>query len=157
MFSRDMRILVAIDGTDAGANALDYAIDMAVRLGASLLLTYVVEPAVHVTDGDGSTPPHEGERDGDGARFVQEALEDSRTTGDDLLHEAANRASVVGVDVDTHMATGDPVEVLPALVDETSADAIVVGHRRAADREEVVDSVAKGLIERSPVPVTVVT
>ncbi|WP_318567464.1 universal stress protein [Salinigranum marinum] len=151
-----MRLLVAIDGTDAGADALDYALDMAVRLGASLLLTYVVEPAAHVTGGDGSKPPHDGERD-DGARFVREAIEDSRTTGDDLLHEAANRAAVVDVDADTHVATGDPVEVLPALADETSVDAIVVGHRRAADREAVGDSVAKGLIERSPVPVTVVT
>jgi nucleotide-binding universal stress UspA family protein len=156
-----MRFLVAIDGTDAGADALDYALDLAVRLGASLLLTYVVEPPAHVTDGDGSTPPGDGERhdrgDGDGARFVREAIEDSRTTGDDLLHEAANRAAVVGVDADTHMATGEPVEVLPALADERSADAIVVGHRRTAGREAVVDSVAKGLIERSPVPVTVVT
>ena len=154
-----MRLLVAIDGTDASDGALDYALDIAARLDATLLLTYVVEPAVHVTDDEGATEwtsdPAGADREEADDRFVREALEDSRATGDRLLHEASDRANAVGVDVDTRVVTGDPTEALLSLASEAAADGIVVGHR--APEHDVVDSVARGLIDRSSVPVTVVT
>jgi nucleotide-binding universal stress UspA family protein len=156
-----MRLLVAIDGTDASDDALDYALDIAVRLDADLLLTYVLEPAIRVTEGAESTHGLDDVTDGGGSQFVRDALEDARTTGDRILNEAANRAKAVGLTVDTRLAEGDPLEELTALAGETSVDAVVVGHRDAhggADGDtEVVESVAKGLIDRSPVPVTVVT
>jgi nucleotide-binding universal stress UspA family protein len=160
-----MRLLVAIDGTDASEGALDYALEMASRLDASLLLAFVIEPAVRVTTEEGSTQrldetePIDADADDDEAdtRFVREALEDARTTGDRLLHEAATRADAAGVDADTRIVTGDPVETLLRLAVETPADGIVVGHRSTATHDDVDGSVAKGLIERSSVPVTVVT
>jgi nucleotide-binding universal stress UspA family protein len=161
-----MRLLVAIDGTDASEGALDYALEMASRLDASLLLAFVIEPAVRVTTDEGSTQrldgtePIDADTDDDEAdtQFVREALEDARTTGDRLLHEAATRADAVGVDADTRIVTGDPVETLLGLAVETPADGIVVGHRSTASHgDDVGGSVAKALIERSSVPVTVVT
>jgi nucleotide-binding universal stress UspA family protein len=189
-----MRLLVAIDGTDASDTALDYALDIAARLDASLLLAYAIEPPARATaDGDDETESGPGNgservnRNGNGGangnantntnggangnantntnggangngdtRFVRDALEDARTTGDRVLHDAANRASVAGVDVERRLVSGDPVERLPELAAEASVDGIVVGHRRDVDHHEVVNSVAKGLIERSSVPVTVV-
>jgi nucleotide-binding universal stress UspA family protein len=158
-----MRLLVAIDGTDASDTALDYALDIAARLDASLLLAYAIEPPVRATaDGNGNRDGDGGDgEDGTGnengdTRFVQDALEDARTTGDRVLHDAANRASVAGVSAERRLVSGDPVERIPELAAEASVDGIVVGHRREVDHHEVVNSVAKGLIERSPVPVTVV-
>ncbi|WP_380674316.1 universal stress protein [Salinigranum sp. GCM10025319] len=154
-----MRLLVAIDGTDASDGALEYALDIATRLDATLLLAYVVEPAVHVTDDEGTTEwtrdPEEADREETDDRFVREALEDSRTTGDRLLQEATDRAAGVGVDADTRLVSGDPTEALLALAVEAGADGVVVGHR--APEHELVDSVARGLIDHSSVPVTVVT
>jgi nucleotide-binding universal stress UspA family protein len=161
-----MRLLVAIDGTDASEGALDYALEMASRLDASLLLAFVIEPAVRVTTEEGSTQrldgtePIDTDADDDEAdtQFVREALEDARTTGDRLLHEAATRANAAGVDADTRIVTGDPVETLLRLAVEASTDGIVVGHRSTANHaDDVGGSVAKALIERSSVPVTVVT
>jgi nucleotide-binding universal stress UspA family protein len=156
-----MRLLVAIDGTDASDDALDYALDLAVRLDASLRLTYVVEPAVRVTADEESTRGLADADEEHDTQFVRGALEDARTTGDRILREAANRADAVGVTAETRLVDGDPLEELAALAGEPSVDGIVVGHRDArngTDRGEGVDeSVAKGLLDRSPVPVTVVT
>ena len=156
-----MRLLVAIDGTDASDDALDYALDIAVRLDAALLLTYVVEPAIRVTEGTESTHGLDDVAGAEGSQFVRGALEDARTTGDRILNEATNRAETVGVTVDTRLAEGDPLEELTALAGGTSVDGVVVGHRDAhsgTDGDaEIVESIAKGLVDRSPVPVTVVT
>lgn len=151
-----MRLLVAIDGTDASDDALTYALDIAARLDVSLLLTHVVEPAVHVTDE--STQEVTGVENGSEAetQFVRGAIEDARATGDQLLQRAARRAETLGVDVDTAIRDGDPLEELTALADESAVDGIVVGHRGADTHAERVDSVAKGLLARSSVPVTVV-
>lgn len=149
-----MRFLVALDGTDASEDAFEHALELAVGLDASLLLAYAVEPASHVTDedaGDGDDP-EEAE-----AGFVRGVLEDARTRGDRLLNDAARRARTAGVRVDTRIVEGEPLDVLPSLAEEVAADGVVVGHRRPDPAETVIDSVAKGLIDRSPVPVTVVT
>jgi nucleotide-binding universal stress UspA family protein len=152
-----MRLLVALDGTDASDDAFEYALDIAGRLGATLLLAYAVEPAKHVlADGDAASPDGDGGSDPDhGSDFVRGAVEEARTAGDRRLNDAARRAEAVGVDADTRIVDGEPLDVLPELADEASADGIVVGHR-PADPDEVVDSVARGLIERAAVPVTVV-
>jgi nucleotide-binding universal stress UspA family protein len=152
-----MRLLVAIDGTDASNDALDYALDIASRLDATLLLTYVVEPAVRVTEEAESTRELDDVAGGERSQFVRGALEDARTTGDRILSEATNRARAIGVAVEARLAEGDPLEELTALAGEASVDGVVVGHRDAHGDTEVVESVAKGLVDRSPVPVTVVT
>jgi nucleotide-binding universal stress UspA family protein len=150
-----MRLLVALDETDASDDALDYALDIAARLDASLLFTHVVESPAHVTEEEstgGADETAEGER----TQFVRGAMEDARATGDQLLREAARRAKSLGISADTRIVDGDPLEELPTLARETSVDGVIVGHRGVDDYSETVASVAKELIGRSPVPVTVV-
>jgi nucleotide-binding universal stress UspA family protein len=154
-----MRILVALDETDASDDALDYALDIAVELDASLLFMHVVEPAVHVTEEE-STRGVDGLDGDEEVQFVRGAIENARAAGDQLLHEAARRAKSLEITVDTRLVEGEPLEELAAMAGETSVDGIIVGHRdeRNGDhgRADTVGSVAKGLIERSSVPVTVV-
>jgi nucleotide-binding universal stress UspA family protein len=153
-----MRLLVALDGTDASDDALDYALDIATRLDAALLLTHVIEPAIHVTEEESTRGVTEMD-DEEGTRFVRGAIEDARTSGDRLLQRAARRARALGVAVDTRIVDGDPLEELARLAEEASVDGVVVGHRdeRNGAGDDAVGSVAKGLVDRSPVPVTVVT
>ena len=149
-----MRLLVALDETDASDDALDYALDMAARLDASLLFTHVVEPAVHVTEEESTRGVDE--MSDEQTQFVRGAIEDARATGDRVLHEAARRAKSLDITVDTRIVDGDPLEELAALAGEASVDGVIVGHRGVDDYAETVGSVAKELITRSPVPVTVV-
>ena len=153
-----MRLLLSIDDTDASRTALAYAVDVAGRLDADLLVTYVLEqvpeeatPADDVNDGDGDTANAD-----DVPPVVRDAIEDARTTGDRLLREAANRARAAGVDVETAMLTGDPHEVISSFAEAEGVDGIVVGHRSAAEGDDVIDSVARRLIDHASIPVTVV-
>lgn len=150
-----MRLLVALDGTDASDDALDYALDIAVRLDASLLFTFVVEPAIQVTEEE-STRETADLNGGEETEFVQGALEDARAVGDRVLHEAVHRAETLDITADTSLRDGDPLEELITLANQPSIDGIVVGHRGVDDHAGTIESIAKRLIARSPIPVTVV-
>jgi nucleotide-binding universal stress UspA family protein len=150
-----MRLLVALDGTDASDDALDYALDIAVRLDASLLFAYVVEPAVRVTE-EASTRETATLDGGDETEFVQGALEDARAVGDRILHEAVHRAETLDIAADTSLRDGDPLEELVTLAARPAIDGVIVGHRGVDDHADTIESIAKRLIARSPIPVTVV-
>ena len=150
-----MRLLVALDETDASDDALDYALDIAARLDASLLFTHVDEPAVHVTAEESTQDVGETSQ-GEKTQFVRGAIEDARASGDQLLHEAARRAKSLGITVDIQIVDGDPLEELLSVAREASIDGVIVGHRGVDDYGDTVGSIAKELITRSPVPVTVV-
>ncbi|MFB6091969.1 MAG: universal stress protein [Haloquadratum sp.] len=147
-----MEYLVAVDGSEPSTEALDYAIDLAERAGASITVVYAVEPRVRV-EGGGSEAPTIEERD---KRMYTEDIEVAEERGRDALDDAEERAAQAGVAVETELLYGDPVDSITEYAD-ADVDAIVVGHRGLSDRiEGMVGSVAKGLVERAVVPVTVV-
>lgn len=154
-----MRLLLSIDDTDASRTALAYAVDVAGRLDADLLVTYVLEQV------PGEATPTDGTEAADSGGavdtdepppMVRDAIEDARVTGERLLREATNRARAAGLDVETAMLTGDPHEAITSVAETEEVDGIVVGHRSTAEEGEVIDSVARRLIDHASVPVTVV-
>jgi nucleotide-binding universal stress UspA family protein len=148
-----MKLLVAVDGSDASDAALDHALEMASLLEGSLTVVHAVEPNVEVHGGDQSL---QGFSDADD-RLVEEPIEDAEARGERLLEAARSTAATDGHAVDAELLYGDPVEVVPEYAEANGFDGIVVGHRSLDGRyEEMVGSVAKGLIERATVPVTVV-
>ena len=141
-----MRYLVAIDGSDASEAALDHACLLAERTEGSVTLAHAVNPSVY---SDGATRHDDA--------LIQRVSE-AEDRGERLLREArervADRPTVVA---DDHILYGEPTEVLSELAEEEGFDGIVVGHRGLSDRyERVLGSVAKGLIGRTTIPVTVV-
>jgi nucleotide-binding universal stress UspA family protein len=156
-----MHFLVAVDGSDASDAAVDHVADLAARLDAAVTVVHAVSPGVVVHDA--ARPPSYTEADD---RIVTEGFDDAEERGLDCLDEAADRirATAPDVEVRTELLYGDPIESIPAYagrddpdVDEAPFDGLVVGHRGLSDRyEALVGSVAKALVERSPVPVTVV-
>jgi nucleotide-binding universal stress UspA family protein len=147
-----MRFLVAVDGSGPSDEALAYALDLAGRVGAAVTVVTAVEPAVVVEGGDREVSYTEADD-----RIVQESYEDAEERARDRLDAAAERAAEAGIEVETELLEGDPVEVVPAFAEAAGVDALFVGHRGLSDRvESMVGSVAKGLVERSTVPVTVV-
>ena len=147
-----MTFLVAIDGSDASRKALSHATDLAARLETSLLVVHAVDPAV--VDMGGDEPRSFGET---ADRLVAEAVEDAEADAEQVLEEAADYLTQAGVDVETELLYGPPLQTIADVTDRGDIEALFVGHRGLSERYEgLVGSVAKGLVERSHVPVTVV-
>lgn len=142
-----MRYLVATDGSDASAAAVGHARTLAERTDGTVSLVHAVNPSVY------SDPSSGTEQD-----QLIESVERAEERGERLLTETAERVRDHGVTVEeTHLLYGEPTAVIPDLATEEGYDGIVVGHRGLSDRyERVLGSVAKGLIGRTSIPVTVV-
>ncbi|MFC4359739.1 universal stress protein [Halobium salinum] len=151
-----MRFLVGIDGSDASRKALDHALDVADGTEATLTLAYAVDPGVYAEGGE--VPPADLTDFDD--RLVIENEDDAFERGRQVVEAAADHArgrAADGVDVDTALLDGDPVEALADFAAEQGYDGVFVGHRGlSAHEERLLGSVAKSLVEGSSVPVTVV-
>lgn len=148
-----MKFLVAIDGSEHSTRALEYALEVAAAAGASVTVVTAVSPNVY-TASEGMPMREAGEDD---RQQVMESIEDAEERSMEVL----DRATEVGADYDVTLETealyGDPVEVVPDFADEQGFDAIYVGHQGLPERyERVLGSVAKSIVERATVPVTVV-
>jgi nucleotide-binding universal stress UspA family protein len=148
-----MHYLVAVDGSDASTSALSHAIELANALEGSLTIAYAVESRVLIDDAAGESPTnHEI-----GDRIYTEDTETAEERGSTVLESAAKEAAEAGIDVNTELLYGQPVEAIESHASNSAVDGVIVGHRALSGRVEgMVGSVAKGLVERAPVPVTVV-
>ncbi|MFB6080160.1 MAG: universal stress protein [Haloferacaceae archaeon] len=149
-----MRLLVAVDGSPQSEAALDHALSLAGATGGSVTVVHAVDPSVYATTGDdpGGGPEERADR------FVVESVDDAEARGRRLLAAATARAAGTDVPVERALLSGDPREVIPEMADSDGFDGLVVGHRNLPERQErVLGSVAKSFVERSTVPVTVVS
>ena len=127
-----MDILVGVDRSPESKNAFVSAMDIVAAVGGRII-------AVHVTS------------------------EDESTAMDAAIAELDSRAGDRGVDLESILVTGDPVEELPRIAAEHEVDAIYLGHRGLSsegeefpgERRGRLGSVARGVMQRSRIPVTV--
>lgn len=57
----------------------------------------------------------------------------------------------------TELLTGRPADAISGYADEAGVDGIFVGHRGLSDeQEQVVGSVAKSVVDKASVPVTII-
>ena len=148
-----MDILVAVDGSEESDRAIAHAADIADATAGSVTLAHVVDPSAYDTGGSepvdfGSEADH---------RLIIESLEDAETRGIDVLEDAVDVAADLGVDAESELLYGGPVEELTDLAESGGFDAIYLGHRGRSERAGLMlGSVAKSVVERATVPVTVV-
>ncbi|ARS90985.1 universal stress protein [Natrarchaeobaculum aegyptiacum] len=148
-----MKSLVAVDGSEESERALAYATDVADAMDGSITVVHAVDPSVYDL---GGMEPIASLADAD-ERLVLENLEDAESRAMTVLEEAVDLAEELGSDVEADLLYGDPKREIPNYAAEEGFDAIYVGHRGRSERVEVlVGSVAKTLVERADVPVTVV-
>ncbi len=142
-----MDLLVAVDGSEASGEALEHACELAAATNGSLTLVHAVNPDVY-EDADPSA----------GSEELIQSVEQAEERGRTVLAEAEDSLTDRDVMLEGgELLYGDPTEVIAEFAVEGRFDGVVVGHRGLSDRyERVLGSVAKGLIGRSPVPVTVV-
>lgn len=140
-----MRFLVATDGSEESDRAVEYAARDAVAHDAGL-------DVVHVEESESASATR-GPRTGDDpAERGEQVLERARSLAVDV---AADRGAEIPVEVE--LRTGRPASAIIGYAEEFDADALYLGHRvLPAQREAVVGSVAKDVLDRATMPVTIV-
>ncbi|MDP9150265.1 MAG: universal stress protein [Myxococcota bacterium] len=135
------RILVPTDFSESSERALDWALDLAARLGASVTVMHAYEiPIVGFPDGALIATPELASRISDAAGAA--------------LDKTVARLQGRGVKVDGLLRDGVAFEEITRAADELDADLIVVGtHSRRGLARALLGSVAENVIRSSPRPV----
>lgn len=142
-----MRYLVATDGSTPSDNAVRYASTQAVAFDATLDIVHVLQPETELVNGEVVLPG--GER---ATELGEQTLTQARRLAADVIddHDAT-------LTIETQLLAGRPATSITNYAAETDADAIYVGHRGLSEeREQVVGSVAKRIVDKATVPVTVI-
>ncbi|HEY3821497.1 MAG TPA: universal stress protein [Polyangiaceae bacterium] len=135
------RILVPIDFTEVSTHALDWAIELAASVGASItvLHSYAI-PVVGFPDGALIPTPQIATSMADAARKALDAAVAARRGGP--------------VELDTLLREGEAWEAIVTAADEIDADLIVVGtHGRHGLARALLGSVAEHVVRTSHRPV----
>ena len=139
-----MKILLAIDGSDAALQAVRWALRQAAEgLASEFVLVNVQEPASLyevVTAHD--------------AAVIEEVR---GAAGADLLRAAEALLEAAGYGFDSEVAGGAPEHLIVELAENYGCDGIVIGARGLGEPGAGgLGSVARAVLERAPMPVTVV-
>jgi len=141
-----MRYLVATDGSEESDDAVRYAAVQAQAFDATLEIVHVLVPEAELVEDEmvlpaGDRATEAGERTLEAARRL--AVDSAKQGGD--------------LDTETQLLTGRPADAITEYAEEVGVDAIYVGHRGLSEkREQVVGSVAKSVVDKASVPVTVI-
>jgi len=137
------RILVAVDFSETSEHALDYAADLARRLGDELHVLHVYHLPTYALPQVMPLPTKE--LTDELVRAVQKSLES-------MVDEHREGLSVEG-----HLAEGVAYEVILEKASALDAELVVVGtHGRSGLGHTLLGSTAEKLVRLSPIPVTTV-
>lgn len=141
-----MRYIVATDGSTESDAAARYAATQATALDAAIEVVHVITPAAELVDGEVVLP-------GEDAALEQgeQVLADAAA----LVREVAAEHDAA-LEVETELLTGRPANAITGHARAVEADAIYVGHRGISEEHAgAVGSVAKSVVDRASVPVTI--
>jgi nucleotide-binding universal stress UspA family protein len=74
----------------------------------------------------------------------------------DQMREAVTLLSAAGQAVEQDMATGDAADMLVEILERQGCQAVIMATHGAGLRASVIGSVSQDMVQRSPVPVTLV-
>jgi nucleotide-binding universal stress UspA family protein len=137
-------ILVGVDDSVTSLRAGAYAVGLARRQGARLVVVYVEQPSVMY-----------GAATGAGAAAMAEQERAFSQTAADLRRRVEEFSADRGIAVTFVTAMGDPYHELRRVADEVRADAVVVGASTKAGHR-LVGSLAVRMVKAGRWPVTVV-
>ncbi|RQD82442.1 MAG: universal stress protein [Methanocalculus sp. MSAO_Arc2] len=136
-------LLVAIDGSDIGMNALDRAIEMARGWKADLHAIYVIETGLI------SSVPMDNTWE-----IIYSLLEQEGTR---LLEKAEKQAAEVGVKIKKHLKQGHAGNEILNLAEAENVDLIIVGSRGKSEIDRLlIGSVSAHVVKYSHVSTMVV-
>lgn len=136
-----MKIVVAVDNTNASMAAAREALSRAEEIDGQVEFVSCIDQAAKV-NGD----------------MITNDIDEAQRNSKKALQKAQNVASEYDVEVDiTEVPHESVVDGILEAVEQVNPEFVYVGHRQIGTNGQPVSSVAKNLISRSPVPVTVVT
>lgn len=142
-----MEYLVATDGSDESDVAVELAAEDASVREVSLVIVHVLKPQPELIGGELVLPG--GERAVELGEEIVEAATD--------LAEGTAAEHDADLEIDTELLGGYPAEAITSHAIERDVDRIYVGHRgESPDRDRTVGSVAKTVIDKASLPVTIV-
>jgi nucleotide-binding universal stress UspA family protein len=125
------KVLVAVDGSKNSLRALSFAMDLAEKYAASVLIVNVLQlPAVY------TSPDDQLVYSAGRAAFIK----DLRTIHEETLAKAVDEARQLkpGLKVATELKEGEPAAQIVDAANEGGFDVIVVGHRGLGRLSEVL-------------------
>lgn len=136
-------ILVALDGSPAGQNALDRAVDLARAGETKLHAAYVVETGLF------SSLPTDN--------TVEIMYNVLQKEGEAVLDKAKTEAAAHGITLSTHLKFGHAGSEIIALAEKIKADLIIVGsHGKSQTDRLLIGSVSTFIVTHSRVSTMVV-
>lgn len=142
-----MEYIVATDGSAVSDTAVEQAAAQAAMVGADLEVVHVLTPETELVDGQVVLPGEDA-----AIEQAERILEGARRVAEDAV--AAQDADI---EISTELLTGRPAESITARAEKRDIDGIYVGHRGLSDKPDyVVGSVAKTIVDKTTVPVTII-
>jgi nucleotide-binding universal stress UspA family protein len=142
------KILVAIDGSDHSDHALDFALDLALKYSAKLLLLTVVPP-VFLPIASLSVIK---------SQAVADASAELEKSFSKALSDAEGKAKkrLTKLSVFTKLEHGNPDEVIVETAKLGSFDMVVIGSRGLGRRDYALGSVSSKVADNATCPVLIV-
>ena len=137
-------ITVGTDGSDTAAKAVDFALDMAERYGAKIVIASAY------------TPVSEGrlrKEQTDAPQEIQWSINPSEDV-DATLRDVESQAKERGIKYASEARNGDPADVLCDIAEDQGADVLVVGNRGMQRR--ILGSVPNSVSHKAPCSVMIV-
>ena len=137
-------IVVGTDGSDTAAAAVDFAIDMAERYGARLVVasSYTPAPEDRLAKEQANAPQE--------IQWSINPMEDVEAT----LRAVEEKARESGVKTVSEARQGNPADVLCAIAEQHQADILVVGNKGMHRR--ILASVPNSVSHKAPCSVMIV-
>ena len=141
------KILVAIDGSDHADHALDFALDLAKKYSAKMLLITVVPPVFLPIPSMNVMK----------SQAVADASAELENSFSAVLSKTEEKVkSLTNLDVFTRLEHGNPDEVIVETAKIGNFDVIVIGSRGLGRRDFALGSVSSRVAENATCPVLIV-
>jgi nucleotide-binding universal stress UspA family protein len=138
------RIAVGTDGSETADKAVDFAIDLAEKYGAALVIasSYTPVSETRLRDEQREAP--------EDIQWSINPMEDVNSA----LRAAEERARTRGLETTSEAREGDPADVLCDIAEQHGADLLVVGNRGMQRR--ILGSVPNSVSHKAPCSVVIV-
>jgi len=145
------KVLVAIDGSENSDRALDFALDLAEKYGATITVLNVSEPPTM-----GAVPMEPMNISGESMILF---AKDLGKFHEEILNKAVAHAKLVkpSMSVLSKLRDGDPALEIVAAAKDEGFDIVVVGHRGSGRmREMFLGNISEKVAHLAPCPVVIV-
>ncbi len=144
-----MYYIVATDGSTESVRAVEHATRQAIAVGGRLEIVHVLTPQTELIDGE-IVLAGEAAAIEHGKRTLTESSDRAAT----IVDEQGSECELV---IETELLAGRPAVSIAEHAADVEADGVYVGHRGLSEaQEQVVGSVAKSLVDKATVPVTII-